>query len=694
MNTRTGTIPGEPTADAALRVLEQLGEFGIQQLPPRRTTIAGRRSPIVHTRASDPGEEITGTLSDLEPLSLRGADADDDRTLWRELVDRHHHLGCPHPFGSSLHWFVTDARGRRLGCLLVEAGSRQLPARDDWIGWNARQREQHLHLVVQNSRFLILPWVRVGNLASRVLSMATSRLAGEWERRHQCRPVLIETFVDPTRFDGASCKAANREMIGRTAGKKSGRRAKPAKDIHVKPLTGDFRDIPRGTEKPGKSKAGTRAVKVTSNDPFVAMWQPLIGGITELACTHDRHMTKRNRALNSLLIIMSVFRLVPAPRTRGHDIVLSELWEQCRRPGISLPQPQPVARPSIAKARQRVDPDLFCGIHKIMPRHGGDGSMWKGHRILAIDGSRMNLPRPLVEEGYPTPNEKAHHPQGLVSCLHHAGDGMPITFPLSPNACGRTSAKGHFPSLRDNDIVVMDRGCFPFELLHDLCWRGVHPVFRLQVNSGRAFGEFINGDELETVVDATFGKDAGLTLRKRWPGKRFDPIPLRLVRITPGETDIILATTLTDATTCTREDIGNLYHQRWAIEELYKISRATIGVDSFHGQSEWNVRREPHAHFNPVAMTRLFTISGNDFPADGCEGGKQRRAMNFNHALAVVAANMEELMPASRNLINRTVARMARSIFGMCIRERSNRSFPRVSKQPGNKWTRVAGHPT
>ncbi|MCY4250663.1 MAG: hypothetical protein OXC82_09565 [Rhodobacteraceae bacterium] len=93
-------------------------------------------------------------------------------------------------------------------------------------------------------------------------------------------------------------------------------------------------------------------------------------------------------------------------------------------------------------------------------------------------------------------------------------------------------------------------------------------------------------------------------------------------------------------------------------------------------------------------MTRLFTISGNDLLADGCEGGKQRRAMNFNHALAVVAANMEELMPASRNLINRTVVRMARSIFGMCIRERSNRSFPRVSRQPGNKWTRVAGHPT
>lgn len=540
---------GDYRKDAALRVLEQLEEFGILQLPPKRNTIAGRRSPIVHTRASDPGEAITGRLSGLEPLSLRVADTDDDRTLWRELVDRHHYLGCPRPFGSSLFWFVTDAHGRRLGCLLMEAGSRQLPARDDWIGWNARQREQRLHLVVQNSRFLILPWVRVGNLASRVLAMATSRLADEWERRHQCRPVLIETFVDPTRFDGASYKAANWEMIGRTAGKKSGRRAKPAKDIHVKPLTRDFRDILKGTAKPGKSKAGTRAVKVNSDDPFVAMWQPLIGEITELACTHDRHMIRRSRALNSLLIILFVFRLVLAPGTRGYDIVLSELWEQCRKLGISLPQPQPVAKSSIAKARQRVDPDLFCEIHKIILRHGGDGSMWKGHRILAIDGTKMNLPRPLVDEGYPTPNEGAHYPQGLVSCLYHARDGIPITFSLSPNACERTSAKGHFPSLRDNDIVVMDRGYFSFELLHDLYWRGVHPVFRLQANSGRAFEGFINGDEPETVVDATFGKDARLKLKKRWPGKRFDPIPLRLVRITPGETDIILATTLLDVNT-------------------------------------------------------------------------------------------------------------------------------------------------
>ncbi len=681
---------GNHRKDAALRVLEHLGELGILTLPPKRNTIAGQWSPIVHTEASDSGEAVTGRLADLEPLSLVLAETPEDRTLWRELVDRHHYLGCPRPFGSSLYWFVTDADGRRLACLLFEAGARHLPARDGWIGWNGRQRERRLHLVVQNSRFLILPWVRVGNLASRILSMATSRLPGAWEQLHHCRPVLVETFVDPTRFNGASCKAANWEMIGQTAGKTSGTGAKPAKDIYMKPLAKDFRDVLKGTMKPGRTRS--RPVRVTPDDPLVAVWQPLIGAITQLACTHDQHTIRRHRALNSLLVVLFVFRLVLAPRTRGHDIVLAELWEQCRKLGIALPQPRPVAKSSIAKARRRVDPGFFHEVHGIILEHAGEGPGWKGHRILAIDGTRMNLPRPLVGEGYATPNGGAHHPQGLVSCLYRTGDGVPITFSLSSHGCERTAARGHFDHLRKGDVVIMDRGYFSFDLLYDLHWRGVHPVFRLQVNSGTVFEEFMNGDQAETVVRATFGKDAALKPRKRWPGRRLDPIPLRLVRITPGKEDIILATTLVDQATYAAGDIGNLYHQRWAIEELYKVSKVTIGVDAFHGRNEWNVRQELHAHFNLIAMTRLFTMSGNGLLAARREGGKERQAVNFNHALALVAANIKELLLASRNLVNRTVARMAQEIFRIRIRERPDRSYPRVSRQPGNKWSRVPKH--
>ena len=153
-------------------------------------------------------------------------------------------------------------------------------------------------------------------------------------------------------------------------------------------------------------------------------------------------MIRRHRALNSPPVILFVFHLVPAPRTWGHDIVLSELWEHCRKPGIPLPQPRPVAKSSIAKARRRVDPDLFRDVHRIILKHGGEGPRWKGHRILAIDGSGMNLPRPLVGEGHATPGKGAHHPQGLVSCLQRTGDRVPVDFPPSSHGCGRTAARG------------------------------------------------------------------------------------------------------------------------------------------------------------------------------------------------------------------------------------------------------------
>ena len=192
------------------------------------------------------------------------------------------------------------------------------------------------------------------------------------------------------------------------------------------------------------------------------------------------------------------------------------------------------------------------------------------------------------------------------------------------------------------------------------------------------------------MVTATFGKDARHKLRQRWPSTTFDPIPLRLVRITPGKEDSILATTLLDATTYTREDIGTLYHQRWAMEELYTIAKVTIGVDSFHGQSEWNVRQELYAHFNLIAMTRLFTLPGNGLLAEEGEEGKQRQTIHFNHALAIVAATMEELLLVSSTLVTRKVVRMAQSIFGMRIRIRPNRSYPRVARPPRSQWTRVA----
>ena len=202
------TPKGDYRVSACLRTLESLEELGILTLPAKRNTASRPLRAIEHTERSDPGPEIAGGLAELEPLSLHLATEAAEVAEWNELVDRHHWLGCPRPFGPHLRWFVVDREGRRLGCLLFEAAARTLPARDAWVGWSEADRGQRLHLAVSNSRFLILPWVRVDNLASRALAMAVRQLADAWKQRHGCRPVLCETFVDPTRHDGIALHTA------------------------------------------------------------------------------------------------------------------------------------------------------------------------------------------------------------------------------------------------------------------------------------------------------------------------------------------------------------------------------------------------------------------------------------------------------------------------------------------------------
>ena len=152
------TPKGDYRVSACLRMLESLEECGILSLPAKRNTASGPRRAIEHTERSDPGPQITCGLADLEPLSLHLATETGEVAEWNELVDRHHWLGCPRPFGSHLRWFVLDREGRRLGCLLFEAAARTLPARDAWLGWSAAERDRRLHLAVSNSRFLIFPW--------------------------------------------------------------------------------------------------------------------------------------------------------------------------------------------------------------------------------------------------------------------------------------------------------------------------------------------------------------------------------------------------------------------------------------------------------------------------------------------------------------------------------------------------------
>ena len=242
----------------------------------------------------------------------------------------------------------------------------------------------------------ILPWVQVKCLASQALGLALRQLPQDWQRRHGYRPVLAETYVDPRQHQGTCYRAANWQCVGQTQarGAMGGVPAKTPKDVYVYPLHADWRRIlqqgPPKAAKPRRSppRAGPR---------FVQLWQELIGTLVRVAGAHDREWIKRRRTLNTLLVMLFVFRLVFAPDRRGYATVLAELWDHCRQLEVTLPQPQPVSAAAICQARAKVDEEIFRSAHRaVLERLPGDGpgALWHGHRAFAVDGSKLNLPRP------------------------------------------------------------------------------------------------------------------------------------------------------------------------------------------------------------------------------------------------------------------------------------------------------------
>lgn len=238
---------GKAQTRACGKLLEKLERQGLLELPAKRK--AGRRAarsagPEVAGEETAPGALVECELGAVRPVRLELVEGREETTLWNALVERYHTLGFKRPFGCSLRYSVESRRGR-LGCLLVASGARALRCRDEWIGWSAQQRLSNLPFVVNNSRFLVFPWVRVPHLASHVLGRLARQLRQDWQTRWGYRPVLLETFVDPAHHRGVCYRAAGWLVLGETTG--AGLRLRghsyrtSRKLIFVRPLVRDFR---------------------------------------------------------------------------------------------------------------------------------------------------------------------------------------------------------------------------------------------------------------------------------------------------------------------------------------------------------------------------------------------------------------------------------------------------------------------
>lgn len=210
---------GELKDMSCRQLLDRLESRALIQLPARRGPPGSRsrRRRIVVDHDTTP---ITGALHDLGELSMRLVPPrDSDEPLVRHLLERYHYLSYSYTIGENLRYIVRDAQGRVLAVAVWGSAALKVKLRDAWIGWDAPTRLKQLPLVVNNTRYLIMPWVHVPHLASHLLGRMTRRVSADWQQRYGHPVHLAETFVDQEKYAGTCYKAANWLPLGSTVGR-------------------------------------------------------------------------------------------------------------------------------------------------------------------------------------------------------------------------------------------------------------------------------------------------------------------------------------------------------------------------------------------------------------------------------------------------------------------------------------------
>jgi hypothetical protein len=227
-----------------LLMLERAGQI---ELPPVRRRIrgqcrTGRPRPEAALIDDTP---LAMPLQALGPVDIHAVRRTADEPLFNSLMEHYHYLGYEQPVGEHLK-YLAWAQGRPIACLAWSSAPRHLGSRDRYIGWDAEARRRNIRFIAYNTRFLILPWVRVPHLASHILGKVTRALSADWERMYGHPVYFAETFIDPGRFRGACYRAANWQLLGVTTGRgkndHTNKPNRPIKEILGLPLTRHFRE--------------------------------------------------------------------------------------------------------------------------------------------------------------------------------------------------------------------------------------------------------------------------------------------------------------------------------------------------------------------------------------------------------------------------------------------------------------------
>jgi hypothetical protein len=227
-----------------LLVLDRAGHI---ELPPVKFV---PRNPLVRRARPEPvlidTTQREGQLWQIQPLEFMQVRRSGDEPLFNSLMEQHHYLGYEQPVGEHLKYLVWS-QGRPVACVAWSSAPWHIGARDRYIGWDQRARRRNIHLIAYNTRFLILPWVRINHLASHILGRMAARISDDWQSMYGHPIYFLETFVDPERFRGTCYRAANWVVMGATTGRGKQSNSyvpnRSIKQVLGYPLTKRFREL-------------------------------------------------------------------------------------------------------------------------------------------------------------------------------------------------------------------------------------------------------------------------------------------------------------------------------------------------------------------------------------------------------------------------------------------------------------------
>lgn len=434
-------------------------------------------------------------------------------------------------------------------------------------------------------------------------------------------------------------------------------------------------------------------------------WSPLQKIITEICSDFDKKWQIRKRVIDTNFLVLFIFKLVLSKNSQGYKSLLNELWEN---PELTVCQNNPVSASSLCEARQKLPEEIFISLNKAILSYREKfipQPSWCGHRIFAADGSKINLPHELLLEGYKAPNRDQYYPQGLMSVIYNLGSGLVHDCLLSAEKSERHCVIHQMSTLRENDVLVLDRGYFSYLVLYQAREKNIHLVCRLQSGSmNKAVEAFWNSDLNDEVIDYIASACVKSDIKKQGYYLNYTPIKLRLIKYKIDNEVYVCATTLIGEQ-YRADEFPRVYHGRWGIEELYKISKEFINVEDFHGKTERGVKQELYAHVLLINIARIFELEANKEllpPSNSRDEEKDKEIkgshwqglfdkiekikINFKNCLLVISRFIEKLMISLEKGKESFLSKMLLSISRIRQKIRPDRHFPRCSRKPYTKW--------